>query len=172
MNETWKCRRHFYYAKTRYYYSRRRFRCRRQLMYRVSLMAAAFVRLVTTFGLLLVIIAAAWTSLFFSARYSYALRDTDVYAATDDAVNNSSTRYRHKVLEAGLDGQFHLNGKPKRILSGEFHYFRVHPGQWDDRLRRMRTAGLNTITTRIPWNIHEPQQSAFTVREFAFYEFF
>ena len=126
-------------------------------------MAAAFVRLVTTFGLLVIIIAAAWTSLFLSARYTHRLTDISVYSASESA-DNSSTRYRHRVLEAGSDGQFHLNGKPKRILSGEFHYFRVHPAQWDERLRRMRTAGLNTVTTRIPWNLHESQQSTFEFR--------
>ena len=50
---------------------------------------------------------------------------------------------------------FYFNGKPFRILSGEFHYFRVHPGQWGDRLLKMKAAGLNTVTTYVPWNLHE-----------------
>ena len=44
--------------------------------------------------------------------------------------------------------------------AGEFHYFRVHPSQWEERLRRMRTAGVNTVTTRVPWNFHERRRSA------------
>ncbi len=50
---------------------------------------------------------------------------------------------------------FYLNGRPFRILSGSFHYFRTQPAQWGDRLERMRAAGLNTLTTYIPWNLHE-----------------
>lgn len=51
--------------------------------------------------------------------------------------------------------QFYLNGKPFRILGGSFHYFRTQPHQWIDRLERLKAAGLNTVTTYIPWNLHE-----------------
>ena len=50
---------------------------------------------------------------------------------------------------------FYLNGRPFRILSGSFHYFRTQPAQWGDRLERMKAAGLNTLTTYVPWNLHE-----------------
>lgn len=53
------------------------------------------------------------------------------------------------------NGSFFLNGKPFRILSGSFHYFRTHPQQWSDRLWKMRAAGLNTVTIYVPWNLHE-----------------
>ncbi|ODM98337.1 Beta-galactosidase-1-like protein 3 [Orchesella cincta] len=33
---------------------------------------------------------------------------------------------------------FTLNGKEIRIISGAIHYFRVHPAQWRDRLRKLR----------------------------------
>ena len=81
-----------------------------------------------------------------------------------DPADNRTWKSAGRLLVAGSDGRFYLNGKPKRLISGEFHYFRVHPAQWDDRLRRMRTAGLNTITTRVPWNLHERQQSTFHFR--------
>ena len=51
---------------------------------------------------------------------------------------------------------FYLDGRPFRIFSGSFHYFRTHPAQWGDRLLKMRAAGLNTVMTYIPWNLHEP----------------
>ncbi|MFF4656594.1 beta-galactosidase family protein [Streptomyces sp. NPDC001381] len=51
---------------------------------------------------------------------------------------------------------FLLHGEPFRILSGALHYFRVHPDQWTDRLRKARLMGLNTVETYIPWNLHEP----------------
>jgi beta-galactosidase len=34
------------------------------------------------------------------------------------------------------DTDFLLDGEPFRILSGALHYFRVHPGQWADRIRK------------------------------------
>ncbi|MDR1798584.1 MAG: beta-galactosidase [Bifidobacteriaceae bacterium] len=52
---------------------------------------------------------------------------------------------------------FLLAGRPHRILSGAIHYFRVHPGQWADRIDQARRLGLNTIETYVPWNYHEPR---------------
>ena len=50
---------------------------------------------------------------------------------------------------------------PKQILSGALHYFRVHPGQWHDRLEKAVAMGLNTIETYVPWNLHEPHRGEF-----------
>ncbi|MGW6917606.1 glycoside hydrolase family 35 protein [Kitasatospora sp. NPDC054939] len=56
-----------------------------------------------------------------------------------------------------IDGDgFTLDGAPFRILSGGLHYFRVHPDQWADRLRKARLMGLNTVETYVPWNLHQP----------------
>nr|WP_307865376.1 beta-galactosidase [Streptomyces montanisoli] len=51
---------------------------------------------------------------------------------------------------------FLRDGRPHRILAGSLHYFRVHPDQWADRLRRVAALGLNTVDTYVPWNFHEP----------------
>ncbi|MWB98458.1 beta-galactosidase [Agromyces seonyuensis] len=53
---------------------------------------------------------------------------------------------------------FLLDGEPHRILSGALHYFRVHPEQWADRIRKARLMGLNTIETYVAWNAHEPRR--------------
>ncbi|OEU96628.1 glycoside hydrolase family 35 protein [Streptomyces oceani] len=53
------------------------------------------------------------------------------------------------------DGTFVRDGRPHHVLSGSLHYFRVHPGQWRDRLERLLALGLNTVDTYIPWNFHE-----------------
>uniref|UniRef100_UPI003662939F glycoside hydrolase family 35 protein n=1 Tax=Kitasatospora sp. NPDC059747 TaxID=3346930 RepID=UPI003662939F len=50
---------------------------------------------------------------------------------------------------------FLRDGAPHRIVSGALHYFRVHPDQWEDRLRRLRALGVNTVDTYVPWNFHE-----------------
>lgn len=52
--------------------------------------------------------------------------------------------------------KFYLNGRPFTILSGSFHYFRTMPEQWGDRILKIQAAGLNTIMTYVPWNLHEP----------------
>ncbi len=54
-----------------------------------------------------------------------------------------------------------MNGKELRILSGAMHYFRVHPALWRDRFKKLRAAGLNTVETYVPWNLHEPQRGVF-----------
>ncbi|MER7357171.1 glycoside hydrolase family 35 protein [Nonomuraea dietziae] len=46
-------------------------------------------------------------------------------------------------------------------MSGGLHYFRVHPAQWADRLRKARLMGLNTIETYVPWNLHQPRPDRF-----------
>ena len=43
--------------------------------------------------------------------------------------------------------QFTLDGKPFTILSGAIHYFRVVPEYWEDRLRKLKALGLNTVET-------------------------
>ena len=57
---------------------------------------------------------------------------------------------------------FVLDGEPYRILSGAIHYFRVHPDDWADRIRKARLMGLNTIETYVPWNAHEPRPGEWT----------
>ena len=64
------------------------------------------------------------------------------------------------------DGSFYMDDRPFRILSGSFHYFRTHPEQWLDRLEKMKAAGLNAISTYIPWNLHEEIRGEFQFEGF------
>jgi len=59
------------------------------------------------------------------------------------------------------DTDFLLDGEPFQVLSGALHYFRVHPGQWADRIRKARLMGLNTIETYVAWNAHAPSPDSF-----------
>jgi beta-galactosidase len=54
-----------------------------------------------------------------------------------------------------------LDGKPFQIISGEMHYPRVPREYWRDRLRKIRSMGLNTICTYVFWNLHEPEPGVF-----------
>ncbi|MDE1176816.1 MAG: beta-galactosidase [Edaphobacter sp.] len=62
---------------------------------------------------------------------------------------------------AVANGQFTLDGKPFRVISGEMHYPRIPRAYWRDRLRMAKAMGLNTITTYVFWNEHEPQPGVY-----------
>ncbi|MGQ9721027.1 MAG: beta-galactosidase [Candidatus Jordarchaeum sp.] len=47
------------------------------------------------------------------------------------------------------------------LLSGELHYFRVPRKEWRERLSKLKNAGLNTVSTYIPWNWHEVSPGVF-----------
>ena len=52
------------------------------------------------------------------------------------------------AIEFSPSGEdFIVEGKTKRILSGAIHYFRVVPDYWEDRLMKLKAAGLNTVET-------------------------
>lgn len=55
--------------------------------------------------------------------------------------------------------QFLLDGNPFRYVSGSFHYFRAPKRYWRDRLRKMRAAGLNAVSTYVEWSLHEPVEN-------------
>ncbi len=57
--------------------------------------------------------------------------------------------------------RFLLDGKPFRMLAGAMSYFRVHPALWEDRLRKLRAIGINTVETYVAWNLHEPAPGEF-----------
>lgn len=56
---------------------------------------------------------------------------------------------------------FYLDGKPFQIISGSIHYFRIVPEYWRDRLEKLKSLGMNTVETYIPWNMHEPEKGKF-----------
>ncbi|XP_053623544.1 beta-galactosidase isoform X2 [Plodia interpunctella] len=54
--------------------------------------------------------------------------------------------------------EFVLDDKPLQIVSGSLHYFRVPAEYWSDRLRKLRAAGLNAVSTYVEWSFHEPEE--------------
>ncbi|XP_045411575.1 beta-galactosidase-1-like protein 2 isoform X3 [Lemur catta] len=66
--------------------------------------------------------------------------------------------------EYGLQAKgqnFMLEDSTFWIFGGSIHYFRVPKEYWRDRLLKMRACGLNTLTTYVPWNLHEPERGRF-----------
>jgi beta-galactosidase len=71
----------------------------------------------------------------------------------------AATRERHTFSVSGH--QFLLDGKPFQVIAGSMHYTRVPRADWRDRFRKARAMGLNTITTYVFWNVHEPRPGVF-----------
>ncbi|XP_036717909.1 beta-galactosidase-1-like protein 2 isoform X3 [Balaenoptera musculus] len=69
---------------------------------------------------------------------------------------------RHRRLGLQAKGQnFMLEDSAFWIFGGSVHYFRVPREYWRDRLLKMKACGLNTLTTYVPWNLHEPARGRF-----------
>ena len=53
---------------------------------------------------------------------------------------------------------FLVGGRRVWLHVGEIHYFRFPCELWEETLRRAKAAGLNTISTYVPWNFHAPEE--------------
>ena len=62
---------------------------------------------------------------------------------------------------AASDRQFLFDGKPYQIISGEMHYPRIPRPDWRQRFRLAKAMGLNSITTYVFWNLHEPRPGVY-----------
>lgn len=80
-----------------------------------------------------------------------------IAALVNPTLNAQSTPHSFTVA----DGKFMLDGKPFQVISGEMHYPRIPRAYWRDRLRMAKAMGLNTITTYVFWNLHEPRPGAY-----------
>jgi len=58
-------------------------------------------------------------------------------------------------------GHFVLDGKPFQVISGEMHYPRIPRAYWHERFKMAKAMGLNTITTYVFWNEHEPRPGVY-----------
>lgn len=83
--------------------------------------------------------------------------------AITELLSTLPTNYEYYTgdgVKQGLNANqtyFTLNDKLIQIYSGAMHYFRVPRPYWRDRLKKLRAAGLNTVETYVPWNLHEPK---------------
>lgn len=87
----------------------------------------------------------------------FALAVVGCGTTTAAAANSPSTPHTFAVDH----GQFVLDGKPFQVISGEMHYQRIPRAYWRDRLRMARAMGLNSITTYVFWNLHEPKPGVY-----------
>lgn len=59
------------------------------------------------------------------------------------------------------NNRFLKDGEPFRYVAGSFHYFRAHQDSWQQKLRTMRAAGLNAVSTYVEWSIHNPKDGLY-----------
>jgi hypothetical protein len=77
-----------------------------------------------------------------------------LFSSSDDDSDSAPMVLRrvrdHPAIEYSPSGDaFIVEGEMKQILSGAIHYFRVVPDYWEDRLMKLRAAGLNTVETYV-----------------------
>lgn len=97
-------------------------------------------------------------------QLKYAIQILGFLAVATFALSYSRTLNADDQNVAPLlvkQGQFVLDGKPLRILSGEMHYPRIPRQYWRERFRAAKAMGLNTLTTYVFWNIHETSPGVF-----------
>ncbi|KAL6035142.1 hypothetical protein STEG23_007782, partial [Scotinomys teguina] len=84
-------------------------------------------------------------------------------------LNPLELKNRSVGLSTGNNAQgkayFTLEGHKFMIVGGSIHYFRVPREYWKDRLLKLRACGFNTVTTYIPWNLHEQERGKFDFSE-------
>jgi beta-galactosidase len=59
------------------------------------------------------------------------------------------------------DEQFWLDGQPFRLVAGEIHPGRIPFELWEDRIKKIKAMGLNTVSVYIFWNQIEPKENDF-----------
>lgn len=59
------------------------------------------------------------------------------------------------------DNVWFVDGEPFTLISGAYHYFRIPRDLWEPSLSKLKDAGLNTISTYIPWRWHEINEGQF-----------
>jgi len=58
-----------------------------------------------------------------------------------------------------------IEGRRIWVVSGQIDYFRIPRAEWKQRIRDAAEAGLNTITVRCPWSLHEPRKGDYNFED-------
>ena len=57
--------------------------------------------------------------------------------------------------------QILIDNKPVIIRAGEIHYYRLEKSEWQDRIDKLKAAGMNAVASYIPWLCHEEKRGQF-----------
>lgn len=82
--------------------------------------------------------------------------------------NTCFSSYSHEIKIT--DGNLCIDNKPTFLYAGDLHYFRTREKNfssaktyemWEETLDKMKEAGMNLVTTYIPWDYHEISENHF-----------
>ncbi|KAM9221003.1 beta-galactosidase-1-like protein 2 [Dugong dugon] len=97
-----------------------------------------------------------------SSALSVMAQLTDNFSPRINQTHLTPSHLKHRTEGLKVKGSnFTLDGFPFLIVAGTIHYFRVPREYWRDRLLKLKAGGFNTITTHVPWNLHEPMKGQF-----------
>ncbi len=54
-----------------------------------------------------------------------------------------------------------VDGQPFFGVSGEMHFCRVAPDQWEDAILKMKAGGINIVSSYVFWIVHEEEEGVF-----------
>ena len=52
------------------------------------------------------------------------------------------------------EGIFYLGGEPVFLVTADYPYYRDDASNWDDRLKKIKNAGIDAVTFYVPWRHH------------------
>ncbi|MDD5310988.1 MAG: beta-galactosidase [Candidatus Omnitrophica bacterium] len=52
------------------------------------------------------------------------------------------------------DGILYIDNEPVFLNSADYPYYRDDPGNWDDRLKKIKMAGIDVVSFYVPWRHH------------------
>uniref|UniRef100_G3UDU9 Beta-galactosidase n=1 Tax=Loxodonta africana TaxID=9785 RepID=G3UDU9_LOXAF len=97
-----------------------------------------------------------------SSALSVMAQLADNFSLRINQVHLTPSHLKHRTEGLKVKGSnFTLDGFPFLIVAGTIHYFRVPREYWRDRLLKLKAGGFNTVTTHVPWNLHEPMKGQF-----------
>ncbi len=92
---------------------------------------------------------------------AWALASLIVVALALSSCTTTTLPAKMHTFEA-RNHQFLIDGQPTVIASGEMHFGRVQPEDWDLRIKQAKAMGLNTVCFYLFWNQVETQEGKFT----------
>ncbi|XP_060085834.1 beta-galactosidase-1-like protein 2 [Ylistrum balloti] len=87
-------------------------------------------------------------------------------------VSHVTHRYKSHGSLTFKKGEFYLDTNPIKIVSGTMHYYRVVPSYWEERMKKMKACGLNTLQTSIPWNLHNQNKHSYFTEVSSFFLYY
>uniref|UniRef100_A0A8D8LJF2 Beta-galactosidase n=1 Tax=Cacopsylla melanoneura TaxID=428564 RepID=A0A8D8LJF2_9HEMI len=115
-------------------------------------------------------------SLFFSCNRNVSSQNGTnelIAGVNQNVLINAELSTSQRKFEIDYENDtFVKDGQPFRYVSGSFHYFRTPRYYWQDRLRKIRAAGLNAVSTYVEWSFHEPSPGQFQFTGDADLEYF